>query len=97
LIVVEGLRRLLATRENLLSKIGEPLMHGGIGQTIHDCGVKRTDYVLRRALWRPKASPYRKVEPRQSSIVYCRDIRRRGQAYLGSDRIRLDFAGTHMR
>ena len=50
----ERLRRLLVTRKNLHSEVGETGLHRRIGQCLHHCRIERADDVPGRAFVREK-------------------------------------------
>ena len=90
----ERVGRLLATRENLLSEVGEALTHDRVDQCIHDGGIESGNDFPGRALRHPQRIPQRHVEARQAGLVSGRDVGRRGKPFAVAHRIGTDRAGA---
>src|SRR5262245_63092538 len=93
----KGLRRLLLTRKNLHTDVGKTRTDRCIGQPIGDRCTELSDNFLWRSLWRPKTTPARNVEPRQSGLIHSRNVGRSCQPALCCNGVALDVSGTHLR
>src|SRR5262249_12856177 len=74
----ERLWGLLLARRNLLDDIRETSMDDRIGEGGHYGGIELRNDVVWHASGNPEPMPNGNVEPRQSSLVDRRNVRRRG-------------------
>src|SRR5439155_21063201 len=93
----ERVGRLLATRENLLSEVGEALTHDRVDQCIHDGGIESGNDLPWRALRHPESLPVGEVESRQASLIHRRDIWRGCHPVHCRGGVCFYCTGTHLR
>src|SRR6266566_833722 len=93
----KGLRRLLLARHDLLAQVGKSLAHPRLGQRVHGRGVEPRDDIPGRTFWGKQRVPDGTVEPGQSGLVHCWNIRGRREAALAGHRKGLDVAAACLR
>ena len=93
----ERLRRLLLAGNNIVSELLEPLAQRCVAQSFDDGGIEFSNYRRWCSFGRPNRVPHRSMERGQTRFIHCWNVRGRGQACLGGDRIGFDRAPADLR